>query len=191
LGSPVPGFEVFAGVRKAADGQALHDAARGCRGRVTPLRLDVTEADLVARAAAALNDALRLELRPWGIDMVLVEPGSIRTAVCGKLEAAAEAAIGRFGEQGRRHYETAYRTMVARAVEHERSGSPPEAVARVVARALTARRPRTRYLVGVTARPLAILAAVLPDRLLDRVRLRIFGLPQGTRMAGPATESAR
>jgi NAD(P)-dependent dehydrogenase (short-subunit alcohol dehydrogenase family) len=130
-------------------------------------------------ALAAFNDALRLELRPWGIGVVLVEPGNIRTAAYGKLEAAAEAAIGRFGEQGRRHYETAYRTMVARAIAHERSGSPPEVVAQVVLRALTARRPRTRYLVGATARPLAILAAVLPDRLLDQVRLRIFDLPQG------------
>jgi NAD(P)-dependent dehydrogenase (short-subunit alcohol dehydrogenase family) len=76
-------------------------------------------------ALAALDDALRLELRPWGIGVVLIEPGNIRTAAYGKLEAAAEAAIGRFGEQGRRHYETAYRTMIARAVEHERSGSPP------------------------------------------------------------------
>lgn len=45
-------------------------------------------------------------------------------------------------------------------------------------RALTARRPRTRYLVGATARPLATMASLLPDRALDDLRLRIFGLPR-------------
>ncbi len=68
--------------------------------------------------------------------------------------------------------------MVARAVAQERSGSPPEVVGQAVLRALTARRPRTRYLVGATARPLATMASLLPDRALDDLRLRIFGLPR-------------
>jgi NAD(P)-dependent dehydrogenase (short-subunit alcohol dehydrogenase family) len=129
-------------------------------------------------ALAACNDALRMELRPWGVEVVLIEPGTIRTAASGKLEAGAEAAIERFGERGRRLYGAAYRTMIARVAAREQAGSPPEVVARVVLRALTARRPRTRYLVGATARPLAAMAALLPDRALDELRLRIFGLPR-------------
>jgi NAD(P)-dependent dehydrogenase (short-subunit alcohol dehydrogenase family) len=134
-------------------------------------------------ATAALNDSLRMELRPWGIEVVLIEPGAIVTPALDKLQAAAEAAIEGFDQAGREHYAAAFRSMIAHAVAHERKGSPPEVVARTVVRAMTARRPRTRYLVGATARPLAALS-LLPDRVLDQIRLRIFGLP---RAAAPAS----
>ena len=123
-----------------------------------------------------MNDALRMEFHPWGIHVALIEGGSISTRAVDKLEAAAEATIDRLPAAGRARYADAYRTAVARAVARTRAGSPPEVVAEAVFRALTEPTPKTRYPVGADARVLLALSEVLPDRLLDRLRFRVFGL---------------
>jgi len=130
------------------------------------------------RALVAVNDALRMELHAWGIHVALIEGGSISTRAVDKLEATAEAALEGLPAEGRVLYADAYRTAVARAVARTRAGSPPEVVAEVVLRALTEPTPKTRYPVGADARVLLALSEVLPDRLLDRLRLRAFG-PRG------------
>ena len=127
------------------------------------------------RALVAVNDALRMELYPWGIHVVLIEGGSISTRAVDKLEAAAEATIEGLPAAGRARYADAYRTAVARAVARTRAGSPPEVVAEAVLRALTEPIPKTRYPVGADARVLLVLSEVLPDRFLDRLRYRAFG----------------
>jgi len=127
-------------------------------------------------ALVAVNDALRMELYPWGIHVALIEGGSISTRAVDKLEAAAEATIDELPVAGRARYADAYRTAVARAVARTRAGSSPEVVAEAVLRALTEPTPKTRYPVGADARVLLALSEVLPDRLLDRVRFRVFGL---------------
>jgi NAD(P)-dependent dehydrogenase (short-subunit alcohol dehydrogenase family) len=128
------------------------------------------------RALVAVNDALRMELHAWGIHVVLIEGGSISTRAVDKLEAAAEATIEKLPAAGRARYADAYSTAVARAVARTRAGSPPEVVAEAVLRALTEPTPKTRYPVGVDARELLALSEVLPDRFLDRLRFRAFGL---------------
>jgi NAD(P)-dependent dehydrogenase (short-subunit alcohol dehydrogenase family) len=127
-------------------------------------------------ALVAVNDALRMELYPWGIHVALIEGGSISTRAVDKLEAGAERTIEELSAAGRIRYGDVYRTAVARAVARTRAGSPPEVVADAVLRALTDRTPKTRYPVGADTRMLLTLSKVLPDRLLDRVRFRIFGL---------------
>jgi hypothetical protein len=123
-----------------------------------------------------VNDALRMELHPWGIHVVLIEGGSISTRAPDKLEAAAEATIEKLPAAGRARYADAYETAVAYAVARTRAGSPPELVADAIFRALTEPTPKTRYPVGADARVLLALSEVLPDRLLDRLRFRVFGL---------------
>jgi NAD(P)-dependent dehydrogenase (short-subunit alcohol dehydrogenase family) len=127
-------------------------------------------------ALVAVNDALRMELYPWGIHVALIEGGSISTRAVDKLEAAAEATIEGLSVAGRARYADAYRTAVAHAVARTRAGSPPEVVADAIFRALTEPTPKTRYPVGADARVLLALSAVLPDRLFDRLRFRVFGL---------------
>ncbi len=129
-------------------------------------------------ALVAVNDALRMELYPWGIHVALIEGGSISTRAVDKLEAGAEAAIESLPAAGRARYAEAYRTAVARAVARTRAGSPPEVVAGAVLRALTDRKPKTRYPAGADTRALLTLSKVLPDRVLDRVRFRVFGLQE-------------
>lgn len=125
-----------------------------------------------------MNDALRLELRPSGIQVCLIEPGSIRTPAIDKTLGDPERAIQALPPDGREHYADALRAFHRRAYQRERNGSSPDAVARAVHHALTAARPRIRYPVGQDAGLLVMLPRVLPDRWLDEIRIRLFGLPR-------------
>ena len=123
-------------------------------------------------AVEALSDALRMELRPFGIDVVVVEPGGIRTEwasiAADHLEATAEGSA--YADQIR---------AVAGAMRSEsnaRRYSPPEVIARTVGKIVTARRPRTRYAVGFMAKPLIAARRVLPDRAFDRLISAAFGI---------------
>jgi NAD(P)-dependent dehydrogenase (short-subunit alcohol dehydrogenase family) len=127
-------------------------------------------------ALRSLTDALRIELAPWNIRVVLVEPASIRTEAVDKLEHDVLEAEREFGSAGWALYGEAFRSMTARALALESRGSHPDVVAAVVSRALATRRPRTRYIVGRDALVLAMLAR-LPGPMLDALRARIFKLP--------------
>jgi NAD(P)-dependent dehydrogenase (short-subunit alcohol dehydrogenase family) len=129
-------------------------------------------------ALEAINDALRMELYPWGIHVVLVAPAGISTPAVDRLLPDGEAAIGRFSPEGRRRYEQSFRTFLSTAVAREKNGSPPAVVARVVLTALTVRTPRTRYPVGADATALTWMPRLLPARWLDQVRFKLFGLPR-------------
>jgi NAD(P)-dependent dehydrogenase (short-subunit alcohol dehydrogenase family) len=163
--------------------QAMLPLLRAARGRVVNLGSVGSEITMPfagalcasKHAVAALNHAMRMELRPWGIEVVLVEPGSINTAAVEHLKADADRFVDAMTPTGRALYGSAYRTAMDKAVERESKGSPPEAVAEVIVRALTTDRPRTRYAAGAHARLLLTLARTVPDRLLDRLRLKILG----------------
>lgn len=124
-----------------------------------------------------MNDALRLELRPFGIRVCVIEPASIRTPAVEKTLGDVEGVIRSLPLEGARRYGEMLRSFNARAYARESNGSPPEVVARAVRHALTARRPRVRYTVGKGARPLTILPRVLPDHLMDGLLRRIFRMP--------------
>jgi len=128
-------------------------------------------------AFASLTDSLRLELCPWGIHACLIEPASIATPAVDKVGAQSESMLENLSPQGRERYGALVRGFVKRAVRREQKGSPPEAVAKVVVDALTAKKPKARYPVGADARLILTLAHWLPEPMLDRVRLRLFGLP--------------
>jgi NAD(P)-dependent dehydrogenase (short-subunit alcohol dehydrogenase family) len=127
-------------------------------------------------AIRSLNDALRMEVKPWGIRAVLIEPGSIHTPAVDKLEGEVEPRLAAIGEEGRRLYGAAYRTMVTNGLKEERSGSSPDVVAHAVLHALTARKPRSRYPVGKKSRLMSTLGRIVPQYTLDALRLRALGL---------------
>lgn len=137
------------------------------------------------RAVVALADALRLELSAWQVKVILIEPASIRTAAIGKLQRDTSEVVEGLDARNRAAYGALLNRALERALHLERHGSDPDEVADRVARAVSARRPRARYLVGRHARRLAVLA-VLPPVLLDPLRRRLFGLP-GPRSARPPT----
>jgi NAD(P)-dependent dehydrogenase (short-subunit alcohol dehydrogenase family) len=129
-------------------------------------------------ALEAINDALRLELYPWGIHVVLIAPATISTPAIDRLAYDSEAVIQQFPPEGQKHYEQTFRNFVKTAIAREKRGSPPEVVAQTVLKALTAKKPKARYPVGVNARILTLMPQFLPVRRLDEIRFKLFGLPQ-------------
>jgi NAD(P)-dependent dehydrogenase (short-subunit alcohol dehydrogenase family) len=128
-------------------------------------------------AFGCLSDTLRLELHPFGIRVITIEPGSIATPAVEKTLGNVDGVIDNLPGQGRAQYGEMLRTVTRRGYAREKNGSPPELVARAVYHALTASRPRIRYRVGKDARLIATLPRVLPDWLLDEIRFRALGLP--------------
>jgi NAD(P)-dependent dehydrogenase (short-subunit alcohol dehydrogenase family) len=117
-------------------------------------------------AMEAAADSMRVELKPFGIHVVVVEPGVITTPIWETARQAGERNIELMGEDARRHYGDLLDALNRRTARGVRGG-PPENVAAVVARALTGRRPRARYLVGKDARARLIAHHLLPTRLED------------------------
>lgn len=132
-------------------------------------------------ALEAASDALRLELRPFGIFVSLVEPGSVRTPIWKRSSDASLRVIGESPPEARAPYAAMLRAMAGLAEKMERGGVEPERVAAVIERALTSARPRARYLVGADAR-LRLLIARVPEFLRDRLILAALGaaVPPGS-----------
>jgi NAD(P)-dependent dehydrogenase (short-subunit alcohol dehydrogenase family) len=118
-------------------------------------------------ALEAVTDALRREVGPQGVHVVSVEPGGIATPLWDKSRAEAERTLAAMPAEVRRRYDDLIDAMLRHSERLARDGLPPEAVAEVVADALTVRRPRTRYVIGREAKAQALLARLLPDRAFD------------------------
>jgi NAD(P)-dependent dehydrogenase (short-subunit alcohol dehydrogenase family) len=117
-------------------------------------------------ALEAMTDALRVELRPWGIHVAIVEPGTIKTPMWTRERPdPPPEGLALYGDRL-----AAFRSF---ALKRSEGGAPPEAVAETVEHALTAERPKARYLVGRDARLRAGVER-LPNRLRDRVYKRLL-----------------
>jgi len=125
-------------------------------------------------ALEALSDTLRVELRPWQIPVVIIRPGQVRTSIFAKMRDGLEARSPDIPEELREGYDVMY----ARAGEFNERGAQssttPEAVARVVRRALETKRPRTHYVVGIDAQGMQLAKSLVPQRLLDRAFARVM-----------------
>ncbi len=124
----------------------------------------------------AVGDAFRQELRPWGIDVAVIEPGSIATPIWERGEAEVDAIAARARDGHADLYGEAIAAYREVARKTGARGIPPERVAVKIEHALAARRPRTRYLVGADARGQALAKALLPDRLVDWLVARATGM---------------
>nr|WP_321985395.1 oxidoreductase [uncultured Lichenicoccus sp.] len=115
-------------------------------------------------AVEGMSDCLRMELAPHGIDVIVIEPGAIRTEWGGIAHDSLLKTSGTtaYGPWARRHA-----WMLESAVA-SRLPSPPEIVARTIGRAVTARHPRTRYASGGGARIFLFIRRALSDRLFDK-----------------------
>jgi NAD(P)-dependent dehydrogenase (short-subunit alcohol dehydrogenase family) len=113
-------------------------------------------------AIEAMSDALRFEVRGFGVGVAIVEPGPIRTAFTSTANAGMPDGDGAYAD-----YHAAVAKADAEADQSRLLAGDPDDVARAVERAVTARRPRTRYRVTVPARLLPTMRRVLSDRAFD------------------------
>jgi short-subunit dehydrogenase len=123
-------------------------------------------------ALEAISDCLRMEVRPFGIKVVVIEPGGIRAEWSG---IAAEKLLkasgtGPYADQAKAMAES------LTSKETQRLSPPPTVVADAIGKAVTALRPKTRYVVGFGAKPMIVMHEVLPDRGFDAVMRGATGL---------------
>lgn len=123
----------------------------------------------------AIGDVFRQELRPWGLRVAIIEPGSIDTPIwergqrkATEIEAKAPHTDLLYGSAIEK-----FRKVIQDTAER---GIPPEKVAKAIAHALESSRPRTRYLVGLDAKVQARLKPLIPASLFDWIVARAMGL---------------
>ena len=126
-------------------------------------------------ALEALSDVLRRELRPWGIHVALIEPGNVKTRIWEKATSQVEDTRARSSPEEMALYGHNIERMDRVIKLADRTGSKPAKVTRAVMHALTAERPKPRYLVGVDARLQVALLNGLPTRVADRLLGRVAG----------------
>ncbi|MDH2387277.1 SDR family oxidoreductase [Streptomyces sp. HNM0663] len=120
-------------------------------------------------ALEAVSDALRREVTPLGVRVVVVEPGGVRTEMGDRGIATTSRLAEAMSPEQRDRYGPLVQAVIALTAAGTASGKTADDAARVIAKAVTARKPRTRYTVGRDAAVLTRLSRVLPDRMLDRI----------------------
>jgi NAD(P)-dependent dehydrogenase (short-subunit alcohol dehydrogenase family) len=120
-------------------------------------------------AVEGLSDSLRIELAPHGIDVVIIQPGPIRTEwnTISRRSAEEYSGAGPYAAQARalvRNYER---------VDDSPASGTPEDVAATIVRAATARRPKTRYATPASAKIVVAARRLLPDRIMDLILRRL------------------
>ncbi|MBM2621959.1 SDR family NAD(P)-dependent oxidoreductase [Actinoplanes sp. LDG1-06] len=120
-------------------------------------------------AMEAMSDALRNELAPHGVPVVVVEPGGVKTAMAGHGTARLSDLGARMSPEQNERYGDLVQALPSHVAAFTEAGNTAEEAARTIAKAATVRRPRTRYTIGTTAAFLIGVSRFLPDRLLDRM----------------------
>jgi NAD(P)-dependent dehydrogenase (short-subunit alcohol dehydrogenase family) len=124
----------------------------------------------------AVGDVFRQELRPWGISVSIVEPGSIDTPIWERGAQNASEIEARAHPEQEALYGKAIASFRKVVQDLADRGIPPEKVAEAISHALESSRPRTRYLVGFDAKVQARLKVLIPDRVFDRIVARMMHL---------------
>ena len=168
-------------VGQVAVTQALLPALRRAKGRIVFMGSIAGRSALPflapyaasKHALEAVADSLRLELKPFGIPVSIVEPGSIRTAIWSRSAARADELATTMDSGLAELYAERVAAFRSVALKRGEGGAPADRVAEVVEEALTAERPHARYLVGRDAKLRAGFER-LPDRLRDRIYERVL-----------------
>ncbi|HEY2161034.1 MAG TPA: SDR family NAD(P)-dependent oxidoreductase [Solirubrobacteraceae bacterium] len=173
-------------VGQAAVAQVVLPRLRASRGRI------VFVSSLSGRVATPLTgaynaskfalegmaDAMRMELAPWGIKVVLIEPAQTDTDMWRRADDDLDEQVAALSPEHRELYAkhiAGFRKTIPRS---QRMASPVEGVAAAVEKALTAPRPKARYVVGTGPRVQALMAKLTPTSVLDRLLSAGTGVPR-------------
>lgn len=133
-------------------------------------------------ALEAVSDALRRELAPHGVQVVVVEPGAVKTEMGDRGATTTTDLAERMSPEQQQRYGGLVKAIVAHTAAHIGTGMTADKAGYIIAEAATARRPRTRYTIGRDAALVTRLARILPDRILDWVvaaNLRLYFPKEG------------
>lgn len=164
---------VLPGMRRQRWGKVVNLSSMG--GRMTLPGGGIYHA--TKYAIEALSDALRFEVRGFGVDVVVIEPGAIKTEF-------GNTAIARVDALGGSSDYAAFREVLKQNIRNAYEGPMaafavgPEAVAKVIEKAITARRPRTRYVITLGAHMLIGMRRLLSDRAFDAVLRTMMAPPR-------------
>lgn len=121
-------------------------------------------------ALEGMSEALRMEVKPFGVRVVLLEPGDIHTEFTANRYSTRSA-------EAYSVYHDAYARALAKIESDERGGAKPELVARTVARIIATPRPRVRYVVGPFYEKLAVaVKRLVPAGLFERIMMANYGV---------------
>jgi len=115
------------------------------------------------------SDCLRIELAPFGIDVIIIEPGGVKSEFGDIVDERTRATT-----EGTA-YEQLGKNVLATTAKSAEKLAPPETVASTIGKAVRAKRPRTRYVTGYMARPLLLTRSLLSDRLYDKIIVSMMG----------------
>ncbi len=117
------------------------------------------------------SDCLRFELRPFGINVVIIEPGAIQTEFGDRV---AESFAKSSNESPYLQMKTSMVNTMQNRHERGQFGSPPSVIAKVVSRIVHTKKPKTRYVAGSLAKPLLFVRKYFGDRVYDKVLTRMI-----------------
>jgi len=157
--------------------QAMIPLVRKTKGRIVNVSSD---AGLVAypfaapycsskSAVEAISDSLRVELRPWDIKVVLIEPGNVKTNMWQKAVDGVQKQMDKLPPEAIDLYRTEYEKWA----NMQTQGMPPQKIADTLMEILTTKNPKTRYVVGTDAK-ISELISHLPDKLRDAVVWKVI-----------------
>lgn len=128
-------------------------------------------------ALEGMADALRLELRPWKIPVSLIEPANTDTDMWGTAQQVFDEGVAAMTDRERELYGGHMKGVRRTLGMMQKTASPIDGVASSIEHAVTARRPRARYIVGAPAKIQVVSSAMTPRPVLDFVLAKAMGIP--------------
>jgi NAD(P)-dependent dehydrogenase (short-subunit alcohol dehydrogenase family) len=128
-------------------------------------------------AVEGLADALRIELRPWKIPVSLIEPANTDTDMWGGAEAMFDETVAELSDEDRALYNGHLKGVRRTLKMMQKTASPVDGVAKAIEHAVSAGRPRARYVVGVPAKAQVAGSAITPRPVMDFVLAKAMGIP--------------
>jgi NAD(P)-dependent dehydrogenase (short-subunit alcohol dehydrogenase family) len=127
-------------------------------------------------ALEAFSDTLRLELKQWNIPVAIIQPGTIATQIIEQSISSAEECVRDLPRHAGELYDECFIAARKTAAKVLKAAIPPDKVARTILKALTDKKPKSRYTVGIDARALSIMKKLIPDTMMDKIILKQMGM---------------